>query len=359
MMFKGTARRTAEQLNRAFDQIGAHNNAFTSQELTLYFAQVLPEALPQAVDLLADMMRPALRDADFEVEKNVILEEIGMYDDYPQWRLQEAMLEAHFAEHPLSHRVLGTQQSIGALTGAQMREYFSSRYGPDNIIVTAAGRLDFDRLVEDLTRLTADWSPCGAARDHGPPKLADRQTGLTDPKLARQYLALIYPAPSMQDAQRYAARIWADVVGGAEGSRLYWTLVDPGLADEASLSYHPMDGLGNLLGFVTCDPEQAKDVEAKFIETLDGMGDAIQGDEVQRAKNKLATVATVEGETPLGRMRAIAVQWLALQEYQPLEDEVGRYMAVTVDDVHALARQYPFRPRTIARLGPHAAHAGR
>jgi len=352
MMFKGTARRTADELNREFDDLGAHNNAFTSQELTLYFAQVLPEALPQTVDLLADMMRPALRDDDFELEKKVILEEIGMYNDYPQWRLQDAMLETHFANHPLSHRVLGTNESIRALTAEQMRGYFEDRYGPDNITVAAAGRLDFDQLVDDLARLTADWRASGASRDGTEPELGDAQTSLTDPKLVRQYLALICPGPSTQDPQRYAARVLADVVGDIEGSRLYWALVDPGVADEASMSYHPMDGLGNLLTFVTCDPDDAETVEAKMMETLAGVADAIQDDEVQRAKNKLATLATVDGETPLGRMRSIATHWIALQEYLPLADQIERYMAVTVDDVRAVAARYNFHPRTIARLGP-------
>ena len=111
MMFKGTARRTADDVNREFDEIGADYNAFTSHEQTVYYAHVLPEFLPRAVDLLGDMLRPALRTDDFDMEKNVILEEIGMYDDRPEWVLQDRLLEEYFRGHPLGYRVLRTRAS--------------------------------------------------------------------------------------------------------------------------------------------------------------------------------------------------------------------------------------------------------
>src|SRR5690606_29036790 len=100
MMFKGTARRTADDVNREFDELGANYNAYTSHESTVYYAQVLPEFLPRAVDLIGDMLRPALRQEDFDIEKNVILEEIGMYEDRPDWRLHDVLLEKHFDDHP-------------------------------------------------------------------------------------------------------------------------------------------------------------------------------------------------------------------------------------------------------------------
>ena len=169
MMFKGTARRSADDVNREFDELGANYNAFTSHEQTVYYAQVLPEYLPAAADLLGDMLRPALREEDFIMEKNVILEEIGMYDDRPEWRLQDTLLETYFNGHPLGHRVLGTKETVGGLTASQMREYFSQRYSPDNIIVAAAGQVDFDALVSQLEQLTEAWQPTDAARKHGKP----------------------------------------------------------------------------------------------------------------------------------------------------------------------------------------------
>src|ERR1700694_6155832 len=116
MVFKGTPRRTALDVHRDFDRIGAHYNAFTSEENTVFYAAILPEYLPEAVDLLADILRPSLRVEDFEMEKNVIIEEIGMYEDQPMWSAYDHAKRAYFADHPLGNSILGSVESITALT---------------------------------------------------------------------------------------------------------------------------------------------------------------------------------------------------------------------------------------------------
>jgi len=354
MMFKGTDRRTADDVNREFDEIGADYNAFTSHEQTVYYAQVLPEYLARATDLLADMLRPSLREDDFNMEKNVILEEIGMYDDRPEWRLQDTALEVFYGEHPLSFRVLGTQDTVGSLTPAQMRGYFERRYSPDNIVVSASGRVDFDRLADDLERLTASWEPSGTRRAHGEPAPGDREHTMTDPKLSRHYLYALCPAPSAQDADRYAAKVLADLLGDSEGSRIYWALVDPGLADEADFTFMPQDQTGLFGAYASCGPERAAEVEARLLEVIDAVKDGgrFDGDEIERVKNKLATQATLQGERPGGRMRALGGQWLYLGEYLPLDEELARIRAVTADDLASLVRRMPMSPRTVVRLGP-------
>src|SRR5205823_9294917 len=121
MVFKGTPRRSALDVNRDFDRIGAHYNAFTSEENTVFYAAILPEYIPQAVDILADILRPSLRQDDFDMEKNVIIEEIGMYEDQPMWSAYDRAKRAYFADHPLGNSILGTPQSVAALTREQMR----------------------------------------------------------------------------------------------------------------------------------------------------------------------------------------------------------------------------------------------
>src|SRR5437870_7243197 len=137
MVFKGTPHRTALQVNYDFDKIGASYNAFTSEENTVFYAAILPEYLPQAVDILADILRPSLRGDDFDMEKKVIIEEIGMYEDQPMWSAYDAAKKAHFSDHPLGNSVLGTAQSVGALTRDQMHAYFERRYVAPNITVVA------------------------------------------------------------------------------------------------------------------------------------------------------------------------------------------------------------------------------
>src|SRR5882762_10391749 len=147
MVFKGTPHRTALEVNFDFDRIGAAYNAFTSEENTVFYAAVLPEYLPQAVDILADILRPSLRDDDFNIEKNVIIEEIGMYEDQPGWSAYDHAKKHYFAQHPLGNSILGTPESIRALTRDQMHTYFQRRYVPGNIAVVAAGNFKWDQLV--------------------------------------------------------------------------------------------------------------------------------------------------------------------------------------------------------------------
>src|SRR4051794_15859021 len=147
MMFKGTPRRTALDVNLEFDRIGASYNAYTSEEMTVYYAAVLPEYLPAAVDILADILRPSLRDDDFTTEKEVILEEIGMYDDMPAFAASDNARRIYFNGHPLGQSILGTKESIRDLTRDQMHHYFQRRYAGANIVVAVAGAFDWTAFV--------------------------------------------------------------------------------------------------------------------------------------------------------------------------------------------------------------------
>src|SRR6185369_4937631 len=157
MMFKGTAKRDSAQVNREFDEMGAKNNAFTSNEVTCYWAQVLPEFSDRVLELLSDMMRPSLRNDDFDMEKKVIIEEISLYLDRPSHVLFEAIMADHFGKHPMANSVLGTKESIGALAREAMKHYFDARYGPGNMVLAAAGKIDFDAFVQSAEHYCGSW----------------------------------------------------------------------------------------------------------------------------------------------------------------------------------------------------------
>ena len=143
MLFKGTDRRSAADINRSFDELGAQYNAFTSEERTVYYGALLPDHLPRLLDLLSDMMRPALRADDFDLEKNVILEEIAMYEDRPHFRVFEVAGREFWNGHPLGNSVLGGEASIRALARDQMLAYFERRYAPSNLTLVIAGAYDW------------------------------------------------------------------------------------------------------------------------------------------------------------------------------------------------------------------------
>ena len=352
MMFKGTDKRSADDVNREFDEIGARHNAFTSSEMTAFHAQILPEKLTRATDLLADLLRPALRESDFTNEKDVILEEIAMYKDEPFWVLYEELTARRFGAHPLAHRVLGTKETITAMTCEQMRGYFAERYAADNTVVAFAGKVNFDDAVEQVRAACADWSASGARRNLGSPDFKDETFTLTDDSVTRCYLLMSAEAPAMGDDRRYAATLLALALGDAGNSKLHWSLIEPGLADEAQSFYDPHDGTGVFSVYATCDPDRADDVWSILERETDNIADTITDDDLERLRNKLATSVTLAGERPDGRMQRLGKQWTYLASYRTLEEELDAINAVTMNDIHALCEAFPLKPRTVGRLAP-------
>lgn len=352
MMFKGTQEITAEALNRAFDDMGARNNAFTSNEMTCFYAHLLPERLDAGVELLARMMRPALRQEDFDTEKGVILEEIAMYQDNPFWVLYESSTEKHFGTHTLAHRVLGTAKTITDLTRTQMLHYFNARYAADNTVVSLAGRLDFAQACERIEELCGSWAATGVTRDSTRPALAGGALELHDAKVNRGYLLALADAPAMDDERRYAAMLLAQVLGASDNSRLHWALIETGLAEEAQAGYEPHDGVGEFMLFAVAEPSRLDEVWSVMQRELDSLIDSITPDDLVRLTNKVATGATVGGERPHDRMHRLGRLWTYLERYIPLEDEVDRISSVTLDDLRETHKAFPIRPVTVGRLLP-------
>jgi predicted Zn-dependent peptidase len=352
MMFKGTAKRTAERLNRDFDKIGARNNAYTSAEMTCFHASVLPEELGAVNDILGDMMRPALRDEDFAMEKGVILEEIAMYEDNPFWVLYERAMEQHYGTNPLAHRVLGTKETITALTGAQMRDYFSRRYSADNTVVALAGRLDFDLVLKQIESMCAGWERTGARRQYAPLKRSDHSFEIQDEKVSRGYALMLAEGPAIADDRRYAASLLAQVLGGHDNSRLHWALIETGLAEEAEAAFEARDGIGDFLLFVSGEPARLEEVWSVAMNQVDALRDSLTQDDLDKIRAKLATGVTLAGERPGGRMQRLGRQWTYLGTYTTLEEELERINRVTVSELQDLLAAFPLRPRTIGTMTP-------
>jgi len=355
MMFKGTAHRTAEQVDQHFDDIGAVHNAFTTSEMTAFYAHTLPEHLGTAGDILADILRPALRQDDFDIEKNVILEEIAMYDDQPFWKLYEQAIERYYGAHPLSHRVLGTRETITALTCDQMRAYFEYHYSADNTIVALAGAVDFDAMVERLGALCGGWPRTNVDRAQPAVHATPDAFTIEVPNVVLQYQLYVSPAPAMDDPRRHAAAVLAQILGDVEGSRLYWALIDAGIAEEAQAQYDPRDQAGDLLVFAACEPARGEEVEAIIRREIATLVDHISEDDVVRVRNKVLTAATLHGERPSGRMNRLGRVMTYLGTYRSLEEELARMDAVTLDDLRQVARDFPLEPVISGRLTPTSA----
>jgi predicted Zn-dependent peptidase len=352
MMFKGSSKYTWEDVNRIFDEMGARYNAFTSQEMTAYYANVLPEFTERTMEHLAHLLRPAIRVEDFTTEKKVILEEIAMYLDDPGHRLYEKLMEAHFGNHPLSMSVLGPSETISALERDQMADYFQRRYGPGNMVLSATGRLDFGEIVKLAEKYMGDWPHVEAPREQPCPIYKPQRVPLVDPKLNRQYTMAMTPGPSAQDDRRFAARVLADVIGDSDGSRFYWALVDNAIAEDADFGFYPHDACGSYYLALTTDPARSEEALGIAMKELEKVKSDLKDDEVERAKNKIASSLILSGEVPLGRMRSIGGQWIYNKQYRSLELDMATLMSVTKGSLEQLMRDFPFDPMTIVSLGP-------
>ena len=353
MIFKGTERRSPLDVNREFDAMGANYNAFTAEENTVFFGAVLPEYQDALLDVLCDILRPSLRAEDFDLEKNVILDEIARYQDMPRYRVYEILQQEYFGPHALGHSVLGTSESVGALTQEQMLEYFNRRYAANNLTLVGVGNVDFDALVEKASKMCGHWPKADAPRDTAAPTVHHGRKIVTDPNVARQQVAMISSAPSSQDNARFAAMLASTILGDTTGSRLYYALVDPALADEASMIYDSLDGTGAFMTFLSCDTEQAdRVVEIAHREMAAFQESGPTESELQAAKNKLASGATLKGEIPMGRLTAVGYDWLYRHEYVPLAEQIETLFAVDASAVAEVVRRHDLTKTMLVTLGP-------
>jgi len=354
MVFKGTPRRTALDVNLDFDRIGADYNAFTSEENTVYHACVLPEYLPQAIDILADILRPSLRDEDFEMEKKVIIEEIGMYEDQPAFCAYDNAKQLHFGEHRLGNSVLGSKASIEALKRDQMHAYFKKRYVAPNIIVAVAGNLDWPRFIDEVARRCDDWSMGRVERECLREAPASRALKvMVKEKVMQEHVILVSQGPPARSPLRFAAYLLSTAVGDDTGSRMYWELVDPGLADSADFGFHEYDGTGSYYTSFSCEPEQTTanlDIVRRILVEVQESG--ITEEELTQARNKMLSRLVRGSERPRGRLMSVGMTWQYQGEYRSMDDDLKAFEKVKLAEVREVLDRYPLPLTTTLALGP-------
>jgi predicted Zn-dependent peptidase len=354
MVFKGTPHRTALDVNADFDRIGAQYNAFTSEEHTVFYAAILPEYLPRAIDILADILRPSLRADDFDMEKKVIIEEIGMYEDQPMWSAYDHAKRIYFGDHPLGQSILGTAESVGALTRDQMHTYFEQRYVAPNITVVAAGKFDWQALLPLIEQSCGGWDGRPAPRQGiHEARGSENFEVLPRAKVTQEHVFLVSPGPAADSPLRHAADTLSMILGDDSGSRLYWALLDPGLADSADASFHEYEGTGSFYTSFSGEPARTEENLAIVLDLLgQTQREGITDDELRQAKNKILSRVVRGSERPMGRMQAIGMAWSYLHQYRSVDDELQSFDAVTREDIRTVLDKYPLDRVTTLALGP-------
>ena len=352
MVFKGTESRDGEEIDRSFDTLGVNHNAWTSHEITAFHVHSLPNALSPALEILADIMRPALRVDDIADEAEVVVEEIAMYEDQPFWQLWEAASAAYFGKHPMGHRVLGTKETVRAISQDVMQNWHRSRFGADNIVLSLAGNIDFDSIIESVHAWCGDWEATGADRSSHELTHSEQDFSEHSDRVQAAYVLGIAPAPAIQDARRHAAGILAWILGRGDGSRLHWALVDPGHAEEAYCEYEAHDRCGQFVSWAVCPPDQADAVESLMRQTHEELTDSLTDEDLAMARSMTRTGVTVHAELPAGRMQRLGRMLTTLGHHVPLEDELERINAVSLEDLREVADAWPLQPVVTARLLP-------
>lgn len=360
LCFKGDESRNGGDVSRAFDALGARYNAFTSEERTVYYGAVLPEAGPELLTLLTSMLRPALRSDDVELERKVVLEEIAMYADRPDALVFERGARAYYGEHPYGRGVLGTEASLRGLERERVQAYWQRRYTPDNQLVVLSGRYDWSAALRQLERLTRGWGGRAEARDVSLPNCRGGADGTTTSSVTRAHAALFAPGVGRADADRTAASLLAHVLGDEDNSVLYWALVEPGLADSAAMWHDPADGFGSLQAYLGCAPDDLP----RVLDRMRGALARVQAEGVpsaswEQAQRSLATGLTLRGETPMGRLVSVAASFLDRGRVRSVAETVDEVLRTPLARAEALLARRPFDDAFVFTLLPEATSATR
>ena len=355
MMFKGTPTRSAADVNRELDELGAYANAYTSEETTCYYAVLLPELQDHAIDLLGDILRPSLRQEDFDTEKQVILEEIKMYDDQPPFGADEKLRELFFGDHPLRRSVLGTGESIEKLTAGQMREYFEQRYSPGNIVLAAAGNVDFDALVRKADQMCGHWKPRETSRELRRPKVQSGLHFMHKESAVQQYVMQFFGGVGGHEShrERYAAYLLSHVVGDEVGSRFYWELLDPGHADSCGFGVIEYTDAGVYVMSLSCAPEKTRENMQRIDAILASVqAGGITEEELARCRTKVLSRSVLANESPGNRLFTFGNEWLQDRKYYTIREELDFVRNVTLDDINDVLARYPLQNPCTITVGP-------
>lgn len=360
MVFKGTQRRDTEQITLDFNRMGAEFNAFTSLEQTVYYARILNEYLPNAVDLLSDMMRPRLDENDFTLERNVILEEIARSEDQPTSQAYRKLMQTYFAGTSIGHDVLGTRESISDLQVEQMRAYAARRYAANNLVFAIAGNFEWERVRDLVREQCGGWGRGEAGREAQPFVPPESHSAVVvKPQQKQQIVLLGWPSVGEQDPDLYAAHLAAMILGDGTGSRLFWNIYQKGLAETAVASLSSLDNTGLMVGFVSTTPDHAPAVLELVRAELQGMQrDGVHEDELRRAKDKLISRTVLDGDSAYSRMQDLAYTWVARREVRSIQDELALIEAVSAEDIRRVLDRFPYTERhVLVTYGPLEASA--
>ncbi|MCU6707155.1 insulinase family protein [Paenibacillus sp. J5C_2022] len=354
MMFKGTSKRTAKDIADQFDGIGGNVNAFTSKEYTCYFAKVLDEHLPIAVDTLSDMFFNSQLDAEeLAKEKNVILEEIAMYEDTPDDKVHDEAARAAFGDHPLAYSILGLEERLTAMGSEELRQYMSERYTIENTVVSVAGNVEEKSLLELLERHFGSFSLHSASEAK---VLAPSFKGdyiFFKKKTEQNHICLSFQGRPIGDSQLYAMVLLNNALGGGMSSRLFQEIREKRGLAYSVYSYHTSYADSGLFTiYAGTAPKQTKDVLDLTMEQLHDLSlNGLHSEELSRGKEQLKGSLILGLESTSSRMNRIGKNELMLGRHITMDQLLKRIDGITEEDIREVIKSILSAPFAVAMVG--------
>ena len=353
MAFKGTARRSALQIAEAIEDVGGYMNAYTSREVTAYYARVLGEDVPLALDVVADILRhPAFDAGEIEVERGVILQEIGQAHDTPDDIIFDWLQEQAYPDHPLGRTILGPEARVKTFDRPDLEGFVDSHYHPGQMILSAAGAVDHDAIAVEAEKLFGDMTGRAAAA----PPLACFKGGETRhaKDLEQAHFALAFESPHYCDPRIHAAQIYASALGGSMSSRLFQEIRERrGLCYTIFAQAGAYADTGMLTIYAGTSGDQMAGLAEITVDELRRTADDMSAAEVERARAQMKAGLLMGLESPSNRAERMARMLQIWGRVPPLEEVVGHIEAVTLQDVREIAGDIALRaPAAMALYGP-------
>jgi predicted Zn-dependent peptidase len=343
MVFKGTKHRTAEEIARQVDSIGGNMDAFTAKECICFNVKVLDEHVPVALDILADLVLHPIFDAeDITRERGVILEEIKMDEDNPDYLVHEIFTQHFWKDHPLGKPILGTKETVKRFERQTVFDTYAHRFAPGNIIVSAAGNLDHDKFVDLVTKHFEHMKPRANGFHSAQPKIVSRIILRNKKALEQVQLCLGVPCHPIAHEQRHAGYVLNTLLGGGMSSRLFQNIRErQGLAYSIYSDLNPYRDTGCLAVYAgTSRASTAKVVQSVVEEFRKLKQETVSDEELRRSKDQLKGSLMLSLESSTARMSNLARQEMYFERFYDLDELIEKIEAVTAADLQSLANEF-------------------
>ena len=356
MLFKGTTSRSAEDIAKSVDSIGGHLDAFTSRELVSFNTKVLDEHLPLAFGVLSDLvLNPLFLPADVEKEKGVILEEIKMDADSPESLAHEIFCKNFWKGHPLGKPILGTKESIAQFNAESMRGYYERAYTPENIVITGAGNLEHDRLVDLCAAAFEGIRRDGRLPESAPPQSHAEISLKSKRTLEQTHMCMGVPAYPMPHKMRFACYILNAILGGGMSSRLFQNIREKqGLVYAVFSDLNLYRDAGILEIYAGCSSlSTRKVIDSIMHEFRELKREPVAAEELRRAKDHLKGSLMLSLESTSSRMANLARQHIFFNKFFTLDELLHSIESVTAEQVHQVSNEFFDSDRiALTLLGP-------